>query len=409
MCSEVKEAEARLCRSGIDLYMKRETQAGAGAHFADEDKGRRSVLFLLSSLTIGGSERKAVRIVNELHRTGWNVHLAYLNHPATLLNDIREGVPRVFLNRKGKISLASILRLKDYIQQTHIATIVCINLYPLIYAQAVRYLLPVNVSPRLILAVNSTKHIAVKNRLAMQIYRPLMKRADKIVFGCQVQLQHWCAQYELQTERCEVIYNGVDEERFICEITDSVAKQTIARESSDFPEFVVGTVGQLRPVKNQIELILALAHLKDRLPNMRLLIIGDGSERERLESIVEDQDLSDRVTFLGALDDVRPAVKSLNLFVLTSISETFSNAALEAMAMGKTVILSDTGGAREMIEDGINGYIYERGDRRALAALIEQLERDPEKRRTIGENARATVLAKFTFGRMISEYEYLLR
>jgi glycosyltransferase involved in cell wall biosynthesis len=366
------------------------------------------VLFLLSSFSIGGSERKTVRIVNELHRRGRKVHLSYLNPPTTLLSSINEDIPIVDLGRKGKISFASIKALRSIIKQAAISKIVCINLYPLIYALAARILLPADKKPRVILTVNTTEHSDAKSRLAMFLYAPLMRRVEKIIFGCRAQLEIWCSRYGLQKEKSGVIYNGVDSEKFMPASADDKVGRSMHGATISDEDFLIGNVGQLRPVKNQLELIKALALLSSTLPYARLIIVGDGSERDRLEDAVRERGLSDRVTFLGELKDVRPILKVIDLFVVSSISETFSNAALEAMSTGKAVILSDRGGAREMVQHGVDGYLYEQGEVRILAALIERLAVDHNGRQLIGTNARRTVLRKFTFDRMVNDYQEVL-
>ena len=85
---------------------------------------------------------------------------------------------------------------------------------------------------------------------------------------------------------------------------------------------------------------------------------GDGPLREQLLRRAVELEIADRVHFIGEVEDVRPVLAAMDVFVLPSIAvESFSNAALEAMSMGRPVILSDIGGAREMIDDGVEGYV----------------------------------------------------
>jgi len=372
------------------------------------DSAPGAVLFLSSSLTIGGSERKTVRVANELHRQGWDVHVAYLNPPTTLARELDSAIPVKHLQRKGKFSFIAVKRLRAYIRQARCSTVLCINLYPLIYAMAARMFLFAREKPQVIQMINTTKHASKKDRAAMLIFRPLIKRVEKVVFGCRAQLDLWCRRYGLDPEKCTFIYNGVDDTKFSPEPASENPTLDDGELLADERGFLIGSIGQLRPVKNQIELILALARMKDTLPEARLIIIGDGSERDALQLAAEQHGLSERVSFLGQVDDVRPVLGEIDLFVLPSISETFSNAALEAMAMGKAVILSDTGGAREMVQDGVTGYVYHQGDIGALADLIVGLANDSAARGEMGERARALVLRKFSFERMMDDYRRIL-
>jgi len=310
----------------------------------------------------------------------------------------------VYLGRQGKLSFAAIKTLRAYILCEDISKVVCVSLYPLLYAEAAIGLLSSRRKPSVIAMVNATEHAGRKARIQMLVYRPLMRRAHKVVFGCRAQLNLWINRYALDEQKCDVIYNGIDEARFTPGAAgDRPGTSEINFNLSD-SDFVIGAIGTLWPNKNHIELVATLTQMKDRLPNARLVIAGEGPERERLEAAVEESGLSDRVTLLGEIDDVRPILEVMDVFVLPSISETFSNAALEAMAMEKVVILSNTGGAPEMVRDGEDGYCYEQGNIGDLAALIEQLASDPDRRREIGRNAREAVTERFSFARMLGEY-----
>src|SRR5690606_9478499 len=139
----------------------------------------------------------------------------------------------------------------------------------------------------------------------------------------------------------------------------------------------VGSVGRLAPEKNQMPLIDAVADLRAKGADVHLMLVGDGPLRSALQRRVEQRGISGAVTFTGALSDVRAALKTFDVFVLPSLSETFSNAALEAMAMQVPVILTRTGGAAEMIEPGREGYIVDVADLpRQLPELLNQLRLD---------------------------------
>jgi glycosyltransferase involved in cell wall biosynthesis len=111
------------------------------------------------------------------------------------------------------------------------------------------------------------------------------------------------------------------------------------------------------------------------------------------------------------LADVRPVLAILDVFVLPSLYiETFSNAALEAMAMGTPVVLSRIGGAAEMVRDGEEGYLLEPHDLALrLPDLLERLARDPQLRERMSANARSRVERKFGFQNMVARYASLIR
>jgi len=364
-------------------------------------------LFLLNTLEIGGSEWKIVRIINELRRRGRNVHIAYLNRPETLLQEVSPGTPVICLHRAGKISLRAFGRLRNYVTSREISRIICVNLYPMLYAMPVMYFGGRQTMSCAVL-VNTTEYLSVKETYQMLLYSRLLRRANKVVFGCQTQLEQWVRTHRLARSKCQYIYNGVDEDWFSMPVVRAEIDKLRKGTGLDMDHFVVGNVGQLTPKKQHKDFIRAIGQLAEDGIKVRGVIVGEGPERPELERFLKERNLGDRVLLLGEMADARPALAMIDVFVLTSAGETFSNAALEAMSMGKPVILSDVGGAREMVCNGQNGYLYEKGNVSELVLLVKKLLQNSETRQRVGENARRTVMEKFSFVRMVDQYEKLI-
>lgn len=367
-----------------------------------------AVLFLLNGLGIAGSERKSVAVVNELYRAGQNVHLAYLDSRTQLLGSVERGVPLVFLNRQRKFSISAVKALRTYLIRHNIARIACINLFPLVYAAAAISMLPVRLRPAVILFQNTTEHTSWKAKLLESVYAPIVRRAEQIVFGCCAQRKLWIKRLKLNPKRCRVIYNGIDQNRFKPQEGRAAGETVQYGIQLLVSDFVIGAVGNLWPNKNHMELILAFIELKESVPNARLLIAGEGSERDRIEAAIKSGGLMGRVALLGKVEDVRPVLHRIDVFVLPSIYETFSNATLEAMSMEKPVVVKKTGGMPEMIRHGVDGYMYDDGDVSGLASILRELSSKSDTRLEIGQNARKAVLEQFTFSRMANEYRELL-
>jgi glycosyltransferase involved in cell wall biosynthesis len=169
---------------------------------------------------------------------------------------------------------------------------------------------------------------------------------------------------------------------------------------------LMGTVGAMRPEKNQEVLITTLRRLRVARVDAHLVIAGDGPMRDHLRRCAADLEVADRVHFIGEIEDVRPVLGALDVFVLPSLAvESFSNAALEAMSMARPVILSDVGGAREMIDDGVEGYVVSATELPArLPALIAALYAEPRKRQSMGQAARARAVSCFSVAAMSAAY-----
>jgi glycosyltransferase involved in cell wall biosynthesis len=364
-------------------------------------------LFLLNNLCIGGSERKTVRVVNALHLRGHKkVHLAWLNGPETLRHEITPGVPATCFDRHGKFSWRALRRLEQYVRTHGIKRIVCMNQYPLLYAKALRLVMG-SAAPSCVVTINTTDFVSRKEAAQMVLYAPLMRRTDKVVFGCDYQLGLWIERYRLSREQCHYIHNGVDSEHFSLHAIGSRDTDHRAALDLDPDDFVMGTVGMFRPEKQQGDLIEAVARLRLRGLRAIALLVGGGEKEPALKKQAADAGVTDYIRFPGEIRDVRPALAVMDVFVSTSVSETFSNAAIEAMAMGRPVVLSDVGGAREMVWEGINGYLYPASDIEQLVVTLERLAMNLPVTRALGEEARRISVERFSFSNMVDEYEAL--
>lgn len=388
-----------------------DTEAPAVAHLAPGVSGtahcakRSDVMFVLASLGVGGSERKIARMANRLKDDEVQVTLACLNGPYTLESTVRRDVPLHKIERRGKFSFSAVWRLRRLLLQERPATVIAVNLYQALYVACATSLL--SHRPRTVAMVNtSTFRAGVRKRL----YQMVLSRFDLTVHGSQAQRRHWVDDKRRAHDNSIVIYNGVDSAHFEPVIAHEAAKRLRAQLGVSPQALLMGTVGQLRHEKNQEVLLTTLRHLRVARVDVHLVIAGDGPLRDFLSRRAVELEVADRVSFVGELDDVRPVLTALDVFVLPSTEvESFSNAALEAMAIGRPVILSDIGGAREMIDDGVEGYVVSRTELAArLPALIAALYADRRKRQQMGNAARLRAETRFSVGAMVAAYRAML-
>nr|NIO42325.1 glycosyltransferase [Burkholderiales bacterium] len=261
------------------------------------------IAFLLGNLTDGGSEGKTVRLANRLSASGHDVHVIYLGPPHTLRPAIEESVSVEFLDRRGKYSIRAFRHLKDYVGKHDIEVVFCINHYPLVYGWPVcRF---GGRKRSCIGAMNTYEFTSLRDRFFMLIYAFILRRCDRILFGSLAQKQLWMRKYRLRDEKSMVIYNGVDVDYF-GEAGDSAGDLRASLGIAD-NAVVIGIVAQLRPEKSIQDLLEAMRLLSYPAdPGAVLLLVGDGPEREALQSYVDAHDLAAGVRFCGRADDVRP-------------------------------------------------------------------------------------------------------
>lgn len=196
----------------------------------------------------------------------------------------------------------------------------------------------------------------------------------------------------------QVIPNGVDTDRFCPARTDPPSDR-----------LVVGTVGNLRSVKNHALLVRACAEAVGRGFDLELRIAGEGDEREPLLGLARSLGLTNRLSLVGRIEDVPAFLNRLDLFVLSSDSEQHPNALNEAMACGLPCIGTRVGCVDELLDNGRCGRIVPPGDLAAMADAVEGLARDPTRRQELGRFARERVRNVYSLSRMLAAYEKLYR
>jgi glycosyltransferase involved in cell wall biosynthesis len=203
------------------------------------------------------------------------------------------------------------------------------------------------------------------------------------------------------------IYNGIDVDHFaepveFADAADDKRMQAIGKE-----DIVLGNVAGFREEKKQEDLVRAAKELRDSGYPIKVLLVGSGPRQRIVERHIESYDMREHVILTGLQKDVRPYLKQMDCFILSSHQETFSLAALEAMAAGKPLIMTDVGGAGEMVENGVNGFLFTPGDVGQLVDKIKNLI-DHNLFEAMGTNSRKIVGERFTLKQMVYEYERVL-
>ncbi len=191
--------------------------------------------------------------------------------------------------------------------------------------------------------------------------------------------------------RVSVVHNGIDLSAFT-PIDKAVAKSG-AGYGPD--ELLVGVFGRLSPEKGQHVALEVFAQLIEKYPGTKLLIVGDGKQREALEAQVRELGAAADVIFTGFQNDVKSLMSACDVVVVPSLREGFGLAAVEAMALGIPVAASKTGGLPEIVQDGVTGILVDTGSPRSLLAAMGKLLSDPGLRQAMGEAGRARAIENF--------------
>ena len=247
--------------------------------------------------------------------------------------------------------------------------------------------------------------------------RDLLHRLEQRAIDAWIAPLPWLAKQAealtaIPADRIRVIPHGVDLSRF----TRALPSREEARAALALPSdaMIAGTFGRFDRGKGQEYLLRAIAALKNDGIEMHALLIGEDTHNERqgyrdvLLALADEHGIADRVHFRPFMADIETAYRALDLFVLTSISETYGLVTIEAMASSLPVIGTGSAGTPEIIDDGTSGILVPPADVPALAAALRALSRDPDLRGTLGVAARAAS-ERFSHHRQVADVEALLR
>lgn len=365
------------------------------------------VLFVVNSLDFGGAEKHVIALLNHLDIERFSLSLAYLKDGKTLLSQLDTGRldgGAFCCHVSTKVDLRAVRMLSEHIREREVDVLLCTNPYSLLYGWLARH--RSGRRPKLIEVFHSTEPGTIKEKLQMVFYQPIFRAGDLLIYVCENQRTYW-RRKGLRAQRDVVIHNGIDLERFTDTFTIEDNAALRRRFGFSATDYLVGLCAAMRPEKAPGDLLTALARLRASGVRAKGLLIGDGPERKGIERKIADLGLEEHVRITGFMEDVRRALAACDVMVLVSHGETFSIAALEAMALGKPMVMTEIGGAREQVVEGETGFLYPCGDITALMLALKKLE-STELRVAMGRRAREKIVSDFSLEVMVRKYESAL-
>jgi glycosyltransferase involved in cell wall biosynthesis len=352
---------------------------------------------------IGGIERDVTKIALKIDRSRFEPHVASYQAEGMRFDELnRAGVPFLHLplrSLKSTTALSAAIRLRRYIKEHGIRLVHA-------YDSSAVFVTPIARALRVPAVLSST--LGNRNLLDQRTRRQVRwtdKIVDTVVVNCEAMRRHMIDDEHVASERVELCYNGVDTAQFYPETAhkpESVADASV----------VIGAVCVLRPEKALDLLQEAFARVRHLKSGMKLLIVGSGPELSRLQANSRRLGLVDDCMFVPATPSVPQFLRAMDIFVLCSHSEAFSNGLLEAMACGCCVVGSRVGGTPELIENNERGLLFQPGDAGDLAAKLTMLIESESLRRAFGASGAEFAMEKLNVNiaarRMTEIYENVL-
>lgn len=363
------------------------------------DRGPLRVMFLLTSMPVGGAETLLVNLVRRLDRGRFLPELCCLKTLGPLGEELAREIPTCSGLLRGKYDLRVLRRLTRVLRQRRSDALVTVGAGDKMFwgrLAAWRAGLPVVVS-----ALHSTGWPDAIGRLN----RLLTPLTDAFVAVAEPHGRYLVERERFPAAKVRVIPNGVDLARFANCDARRATRQRLG-VSQDAP--LAGIVAALRPEKNHEQFLRAAAQVWRRLPQARFLVVGDGPQRPKLDALVDELGLRQCVLMLGSRADVPELLSALDLFVLTSRMEANPVSILEAMAAGKPVVAPSVGSIAESVEHGQSGFLTEPGSADDTARRMIEFLTQPEFAQAAGRAGQRRVQQRWSLEAMVRGYEDLL-
>jgi len=366
---------------------------------------RLDILHVVENLERGGLERMVIDLIGAQHAAGHHCRAICLFRPGALAGELEaQGIEVRACGKRGGLDLAALRRLRGWLRATPGAVVHTHNANAHYHTAAAATGLPI---VRLI----NTRHgmgAAQPRSRGEWLYRRSMGRTDTVVAVCEAARARFAQQGVSPRGRLLSVPNGIRIDRFS---PAAEARRAALRGDLGFAPGtrIIGTVGRLNPVKDQATLLRAFARLRGEFADTALVLVGDGALRAPLEAQAAALGIGDAVRFLGDRGDVRELLQGFDVFALSSLSEGYSMALLEACASGLPIVATDVGGNREIVVDGRNGRLAPPARDDALAEAFATLLRDPAGAGAMGRAGRDWALREASIETMAGRYEALYR
>jgi glycosyltransferase involved in cell wall biosynthesis len=357
------------------------------------------ILQLISSTGLYGAEKVTLLLSRELQGQGQEVYLGLLADQQGKYRETKEAAKNWGLKVQvfpcsGRLDPRAILAIRGFLKREKIAVLHAHGYKANFYALAG--------SAGLKIKKLTTCHNWLGTSAKMNFYRrldqKLLRFFDTIAVVAET-LERQVKSSGVAEAKVKLVANGVELRAAAGNIKDLRAAWGLAEKNK-----VIGTVGRLSSEKGLDVLLAAAVAVSEKYPNLKIILVGDGPERENLRSLAAKNNLSDKVIFTGKQSNVRDWLELMDIFVLPSLDEGMPLALLEAMAAGRPVIASRVGAIGQIMADGRGGMLVTAGDGEALAKAILKLLDEPVAAGNLAKQGREIVSREFSAAKMADQY-----
>ncbi len=359
------------------------------------------ILQLIDSLRIGGSESLAASLAEQFSKRGVESHICAMGMDGPLRERLDQaGIAATFLGAPQGIKPRAMLSLGQLALKHHCDVVLTHHFRQLVHAIPASALLR-----RRLVHVEHDYHSYEQRPDILQHFALLAPLVHKFVFVSD-EIRDWFAQrLPKAAAKCVSIPNGIDTDRFIRheEARISLRNRLGAQEST----VIVGTCARLEPIKDLGLLIqgfsLMVRALEQTGHNAKLVVVGDGSQREHLEQLAQTLGVADKCHFAGVVNDVHNWLSAFDIYAITSLDEGLPLSVMEAMSANLPVVSVYAGSLPALVDNSAGLLLKERTPSDLKNCLV-QLAENTSQRIKMGKNARKKIIYNFSLNINVEKY-----
>lgn len=360
------------------------------------------VLFIVDSFNVGGTESQVAQIAQRLVRLGISVTIGCLKAEGPLLEAVRSAKIEIVEFRLGNSLYAlrsqrEILRLARFIQKRKFEVVHTHDLWSNLMGVPAAWIAR---TPIIISSQRDLAHLPWYTPFRRKVIARVHRMADRVVANCSAVRDVLLSEMGISADHVCTIRNGVNVERLA---QTQNQRRRFFPEISDDQKLVAVVANMSSPVKGHAYLLDAARKIRESVPGVVFVLIGDGPLRAGLERDISDANLKECFIFLGKRDDAPLLLRCCDISLSPSLAEGLPNAVLEGMAAGLPVIATRVGGIPEIVEDGVSGVLIAPKSGEAIAKAVVQVLQRPEFARRVAAAGHRRVSEEFTFVRTIGQ------
>lgn len=357
------------------------------------------IVFVITTLGMGGAETQLVRLAAGLKGRGWQVSVVSLIPLEYIAKDLEQAqIPAISLNMKpGSPDPRAVLALARYLRQQRPQIVHTHMVHANLLGRVARLFAPV---PVLISTAHNVNEGSRWREIAYRLTDPMCDLTTQV---SQAGLERYVDVGVVPKDKIRFVPNGINSLEFS---PNPQLRVRLRGELGWEEQFIWLAVGRFAEAKDYPNMMQAFARVYALRPEARLMIAGLGEQMKAIQQLAQTLGIDQAVRFLGLRKDVAALMNAADGYVMSSAWEGLPMVLLEAASTGLPIVATDVGGNREVVQEGQTGYLVPPGNAEYLgAAMLRLMALSEMQRQSMGEAARASVEQRYSLESVLSQWE----